>query len=136
MNKRTMRPREESPVFFAKAGTQVFPVSQVVLADFSRIEELKVRVELSNGRELMLSDIDAIEFALATKPSVLESRRLRWPRFAWAVHNLVGHPLMQLLAFVKAYRLAFLVHDGTVPRPVGRREPRQPSSAATSGKDA
>lgn len=106
---------------FAKAGDQVFALSAIVRLDFSAIEELKVRVHLVDGSVLEACEIDAIELALATKPSVLESRRLRWPKLAWAVHNLLGHPVMQLLAFFKCYRLAFKVHDGTVPRPAGRK---------------
>ena len=33
----------------------------------------------------------------------------------WAVHNLVGHPLMQLLRWMGARRLARLAHDRTAP---------------------
>lgn len=109
---------------FCKAADQVFALAHVVEADFSSIEQLQARVRLSNGTELVLRDIDALEFAMRVKPSVLESRRLRWPKLAWAVHNLVGHPLMQLLAFVGAYRLAFRVHDETVPKPLGAKPSR------------
>lgn len=47
--------------------------------------------------------------------------RLRLAKRAWLVHNLVGHPLMQLLALFGCYRKAFAVHEATVPRPTGRR---------------
>jgi hypothetical protein len=38
------------------------------------------------------------------------------------IHNIIGHPVMQLLAFFGFYRAAFWVHDKTVPRPVGKSE--------------
>lgn len=117
---------------FCKAGAQVFALSQVVQADFSRIEQLQVSVSLTNGSQLTLTDIDALEFAMRVKPSVLESRRLRWPKFAWAVHNLIGHPVMQLLAFVGAYRWAFRVHDDTVPRPLGAKGFAEDSAKTSS----
>ncbi len=114
---------------FAKAGTLVFSLDRVVSADFSDIEQLRVRVLLTDASVVEATDIDAIELALLLKPSVLESRRLRWPKFAWFVHNMVGHPLMQLLALFGAYCWAFWVHDATVPRPLGAK-PRRPSSSA------
>lgn len=107
---------------FAKAGTFVFSLDRVVWADFGDIEELKVCVELEGGKRVDVEDIDAIELAMLLKPSVMESKRLRWVKFAWMVHNVVGHPVMQVLALFGAYRWAFWVHDVTVPRPVGKRK--------------
>lgn len=61
---------------------------------------------------------NAIEALLLVKASLLEGHRMRWAKHAWAVHNLVGHPLMQLLAFAGQYDLAIKVHDLTVPHPI------------------
>lgn len=47
--------------------------------------------------------------------------RIDWAKFMWAVHNLVGHPLMQILALFKFYDAAFWVHDVTVPKPRGAK---------------
>lgn len=33
----------------------------------------------------------------------------------WAVHNLVGHPLMQIFSWLGMKDLAAKVHDATVP---------------------
>lgn len=106
---------------FYKVGTSVIPVSQVRLLDFSKIEQLEVAVHLVNGLALVASDLDAMELAMRTKPSVLEGKRLRWPRFLWVVHNLIAHPLMQVLALCRLYKWAFWVHDATVPRPTGAK---------------
>jgi hypothetical protein len=73
-----------------------------------------------DGREHVLEGFDAVEAALQLAPSLLEGRRLRWPRHAWAVHNLVAHPLMQLAAWLGAPRLGLALHDATVPRPTSR----------------
>jgi hypothetical protein len=90
--------------------------------DFTDIENLQAVITMNTGMQVGVSGLNALELAMQIKPSVLESKRLRWPKFAWAVHNLVGHPLMQILAFFGAYSLAFRVHDGTVPKPVGRKK--------------
>lgn len=106
---------------FAKAGTIVFRLDDVTSVDFSRIEELLIMVVLRDGQRIEVRDIDAIDLAYLVKPSVLEGRRLAYARHAWAFHNLVAHPLMQVLAFFKAYKWAMRVHDGTVPRARGAR---------------
>lgn len=40
-----------------------------------------------------------------------------WKRRHWAFHNLIGHPLMELLAMVGLTKAAVWVHDNTVPMP-------------------
>ena len=57
-------------------------------------------------------------------PSALESRRLRWPRHAWAFHNLVAPPLMQVLVWLGFTRAGLWLHDVTVPSPIGIRKQR------------
>jgi hypothetical protein len=107
---------------FYKVGSIAVDSSQVVSFDFSEIENLQVTLKLSNGDTLKATEIDALELAMLVKPSVLENKRLRWPKFVWFVHNMVGHPLMQILALFGAYKLAFKVHDGTVPSPLGVKQ--------------
>ena len=34
---------------------------------------------------------------------------------SWAVHNLIGHPLMQILNTIGLSQLATKVHDNTLP---------------------
>lgn len=112
---------DNSQTGYAKGGTMVFALSQIVNADFALIEELQVTVHLTNGTVIVVSDIDAIELAMTIKPSVLESKRLRWPKYMWMIHNIIGHPVMQILALCRCYRAAFTVHDVTVPKPIGRK---------------
>jgi len=107
---------------FARAGDAVFALSEIALLDFSHIEKLEITIHLKSGTKLVATEIHAIELALLCKPQVLENKRLKWPRHTWALHNLVGHPLMQLCAFLRLYKLAFWFHDATVPKPLGRYE--------------
>ncbi len=88
-----------------------------VFADtISRVDSVDMETELKlylvtvDGTRLTASGIHAIEAAMLLCPAALENRRMRWARHMWSLHNLVGHPLMQLLA-------AFWVHDVTVPKP-------------------
>lgn len=48
----------------------------------------------------------------------LEGENAKYQRHAWAVHNLFGHPVMQLCAFVGLTKLGLKIHDATVPNPI------------------
>jgi hypothetical protein len=103
---------------FIRAGMRVINVDAVTSVDCSRIEELVVTVHHRDGVEEVLGG-DAIDVVMALRPSALEGKRLRWVRNAWAVHNLVGHPLLQIFVWVGQRRLGLAIHDATVPRPRG-----------------
>jgi hypothetical protein len=95
-------------------------VDAITSVDCSRLETLEVTVHHRDGVDVA-SGLDAIDVVMVTRPSALEGKRLRFVRHAWAVHNLVGHPLMQILVWLGARRLGLAVHDATVPRPRGAR---------------
>ncbi len=84
---------------FILAGGRLINEASIRWVDISDIERLRIVVHHDGGAD------------------VIESKRLRWARHAWATHNLMGHPLMQVLAFFRLYRQAMRVHDATVPRP-------------------
>ncbi|HUT76471.1 MAG TPA: hypothetical protein VM285_02230 [Polyangia bacterium] len=105
---------------FVKNGTHLVAVDRIEWADYSRIEELVLVVGFED-QTIRITGIDALESAMAMRPSCLEGKRLRWAKHKWLVHNLIGHPLMQLLALVGKYDLAFRVHEATVPMPRGAK---------------
>jgi len=108
-----MRP---SPLSFIQAGDVLLNVSAVRRVELGEIDRLRAVIH-HDGGIAVIEGIQVIDALMALKPSALEGRRLRWARHAWAVHNLVGHPLMQFFAFLKMHKFAMAVHDGTVPRP-------------------
>lgn len=105
---------------FVKNGTHLIAKDRIEWADYSRIEELVLIVGF-NGQAIRITGIDALESAMALRPSCLEGTRLRWAKHRWLIHNLIGHPLMQVLALFKLYDAAFWVHDATVPTPRGAK---------------
>lgn len=52
------------------------------------------------------------------RPTALEGKRYEWRKHAWAIHNIIGHPVMQLLAWMRLYKAAMWVHDVTAPRTI------------------
>ena len=100
--------------------TCIISPEDVTFIDTSDLENLKVTV-CHRDRETVVEGIQAIEVVMVYKPSALENRRLRWVKRAWAVHNLVGHPMMQVFAWMGMYRTAMKIHDATVPVPIGKK---------------
>lgn len=117
--------------FAFQAGTRLIPETAIVSVDTQRLEELEVALLLTDGTTAVAQGLDAIEAVLRLKPSAFEGRRLAFAKGAWVIHNLVAHPLMQILALFGCYRWAFWVHDRTVPRPLGRH-PRWPTPHDTA----
>lgn len=107
---------------FFKSGDFIFSKDEISMIDCSRIEDLEVKIILKNGREIMSYDINALELVMQTKPSMLEGKRLLWPKFVWMFHNIIAHPLTQLFALFKLYKIAFWIHDSTVPNAIGKRK--------------
>lgn len=97
-------------------------VWDIVRVNTTDIEHLRLYVYTRNGTMFTSHGIHAIEAAMILCPEALENRRMRWPRHMWSLHNLVGHPLMQILAFTGFYKAAFWVHDVTVPKPKGAHQ--------------
>jgi hypothetical protein len=107
---------------FLRCDTLIFPIEEIAVVDYSQVEELIVTGLLKSGKTFVATDIHAIELIMAVKPSVLEGRKLKWARHVWSFHNLIAHPLMQILAFMRFYNAAFWLHDATVPKPTGKKE--------------
>ncbi|NQV89919.1 hypothetical protein HQ487_00755 [Candidatus Uhrbacteria bacterium] len=103
---------------FIHTGSALIAIDTIDLVDLSSLELGRAKL-LSNGIEYELTGTYLIELLMELKPSALEGRRLRWMRHRWVVHNLLGHPLMQLFVFVNAHKLALWIHEATVPRPTG-----------------
>ncbi len=106
---------------FLLVDGQLINAGTISTINFSKIEDLQLVIHRTNGQVHAVSGIQTIDILMALRPSAFEGKRMRWPRFAWAVHNLIGHPLMQLFAFIGKHELAMTIHDITVPRPQGRK---------------
>lgn len=107
---------------FVKSENIIFAKDDISFIDCTNIEQLEIKVVLKNGKEFLVHEIHAIELVMQVKPSLFEGKRLKWPKFVWAIHNLFSHPLTQIFALLKMYKIAFWIHDVTVPKPLGKKE--------------
>ncbi len=102
-----------------RVGEQLLPWSEVREIDLRRMEREGTLRVLRRGDAcpLELSGAPAVDLVMRLAPCFFEGRRFRWARSGWALHNLVGHPLLQLLAWAGRTPLGLRVHDATIPRP-------------------
>lgn len=111
--------RDAPPPLVLKAGDLLLPFDDVDRIDIAGIEQGSILIVMRNGTVHEAKGFDAIEAVMAVKPSALEGLRLRWRPHAWAFHNIVGHPVVQLLAWFGWKRAAVRFHDWTTPEPRG-----------------
>ncbi len=103
------------------AGDRIIPVAQITGLDISGLVTEEVVIVTTTEGDFIATGFHAIEAVMAIKPSAMEGRRLRWRKGAWAVHNMIGHPVMQILAWFGFGAAAVRFHDWTTPRPLGFR---------------
>jgi len=62
--------------------------------------------------------MEATNLIMTICPSAIDGAQAKHVRHSWAIHNLIGHPLMQLFSWLHLTRLAIWIHDHTVPEPM------------------
>jgi len=106
---------------FFRVGNRLYKISSIDWINADYIEFLTLTVYMKKSFPVEVEGLDAIDLVMAVKPSLFEGKRLRFPKHAWIVHNLIAHPLMQILALVGFRKQALWLHEVTIPRPIGKR---------------
>ncbi len=109
---------------YLRADNHIFHEDEISSLDISQLADLIVTITLKNGEVCRATDLHAIELVMTTCPSAFEGLRLQWPKFVWAFHNIVAHPLMHIMVWLRMPKLAFRLHNATVPRPTGKKAKR------------
>jgi len=111
------------PSWFVKAGDNLIYIPDIMYVDMFELETHH-RVTLNTRDGVFTArGFDAIEAVMMLKPSALEGRRgLKWRKNAWAFHNLIGHPIVQILSWMGMKKKAVRFHDWTTPAPRGFRK--------------
>lgn len=99
------------------AGDHLIPVWRITGCYIGDLDKNRVTLSTRDG-EFLLEGIQAIEAIMVLKPSALEGRRLKWSRNAFWFHNLVVHPMLQIMAWAGYRREAVAFHDRHTPRPI------------------
>jgi hypothetical protein len=103
---------------FLTVNDRTINLTSIDTIDCSRLEaEGKVSVQMKNGVLLELQGAHTIDIVMRATPRHIEGKHLKWGRNGWTAHNLINHPLLQVLAWVGLFKIGLLIHDITIPRP-------------------
>jgi len=103
---------------FINCNKKIINVDMIDWIDTKNIVELGyIRIHYKDGLQENVEGAKAVEIVMRLCPSVLEGRQLKYIRHRWAIHNLIGHPLMQILSWLHLPALGIKIHDATVPYP-------------------
>lgn len=102
---------------FIHFNNHIHNTSEIKSVDCSDYVELGVvRVHFDLRMEIV-EGAEAFNVIQKLCPAVLEGKRAKYVRHAWAIHNLIGHPLMQIFSWLHLPALGIKVHDATIPVP-------------------
>lgn len=91
-------------------------ISTVIIEDL--VEKGHIIVKRIGFAEEVVKGPEAINLVMRLCPEALEGKKLKYLRHRWAVHNLIGHPLMQVFSWLHLTPLGLKIHDITVPNPI------------------
>lgn len=105
---------------FIEISGRLIPVSLITEMDVSSLDKKLLVVHTATDKFNVTDPREQLEILWKLHPQSLEGQHfVRWHRHAWSIHNIIGHPLMQILSWFGYYELAIRVHDKTVPKPKG-----------------
>jgi len=100
---------------------KVVNVESIDWIDYHKLAELGyIRVHYRDTNTETVNGPEAFNLIMDLCPSALEGQRLKYHRHAWAIHNLIGHPLMQIFSWLHLKELGLKIHDATVPNPINK----------------
>lgn len=106
---------------FILTDTRLININSITTIDIKNINKLELNIFTNvNERPFQATGIRAIDILMQLKPNALEGvKELKWKPGVWKVHNMLGHPLMQILCGLGFNKAGIWVHDNTVPKPEG-----------------
>jgi len=87
----------------------------IICEDF--LDYGEITIHYKNEEIEYVSGVEALQLIMKLAPDVLEGKKGKYYKNAWVVHNLIGHPVMQLLSWFGFKKAAIWVHDRTIPTP-------------------
>jgi hypothetical protein len=104
---------------FVHYNGKVINTDTIEWIDYSNFVKLGyVRVHCKDAAVEIVQGNEALVVLSELCPDALEGHQAEYIRHAWAIHNLLGHPLMQILSWLGLPRLGIKIHDITTPFPI------------------
>lgn len=106
---------------FFKSEKTLYNLNDVVYINAENMGNFSLTVYFNTLTPIEVVGLDAIDLVMMANPSLIEGRfgkKIKFPKHKWIIHNLVAHPLMQILALLGFKKQAIWIHDATIPRPI------------------
>lgn len=106
-------------MMFVHYNNKIINANSVEWIDYSNLPSrgyIKVYCRDSIGE--VVDGPAAFDVLMRLCPEALEGKNLKEQRGRWAVHNFLGHPLMQIFSWLGFKRMGLKIHDATVPNPI------------------
>ena len=104
-----------------QTDTHLIPNYCITKVDLSNLGDQMVTISTVGG-DYVCSGFRAIEAVYALKPDALEGNpHIKWQKHAWAYHNVVVHPIMQIMVWLGWKKRAIAFHNKQAPKPSGFR---------------
>ena len=101
---------------FIHANNKIINTKFILLVDYENLPTLGfVRIYYEDTSSESVEGAEAVDIVMRLCPAALEGKRMKHLKHSWAVHNLIGHPLMQLLSWLGFTKLGLRIHDKTIP---------------------
>lgn len=85
---------------------------------------------------LKASGQQATDIVMRLCPSAIEGANLRHAKRSWSFHNLVAHPVMQIMSWLGRTDLGLKIHDQSVPSPLPVSRPMSRTRIVMSDRAA
>lgn len=84
------------------------------------MNEYEVLVELLKEKDLQIKELQQqLEEALSSRDPEIRGVRKGPANLWWGIHNLIAHPLSEIVWWLGAKNLAAVIHDATLPEHTG-----------------
>lgn len=104
---------------FVRIGSRLINEDEISTIHINHlVDDDFIQVKFRDGRMEVIEGMDAFHLINELAPEALEGRKAKYVRHAWAVHNLLGHPLMQICSWLGLPKLGIKIHDMTTPFPI------------------
>lgn len=108
---------------FVHVANRIYNTDIIRTVDCEKyLEEGTVKIYFTNGSSETVDGPESTTLIMTLCPSFIEGKEAKYARFSWSVHNMIGHPLMQICSWFHLTELGIRIHDATVPSPLPKDE--------------